>query len=103
MGENQEGQAREGLFRPKETFYQFPLSVDGMMGKEALVLLTNLSQIMAAKMDEPISHITGWVNGWIAIVVARSYYRVLRRALSPSPLRTWEPEWASGSGLRFSQ
>ena len=103
MGETNKEKHGQAYYDQRRYFSLFVLSVDGMMGKEALVLLTNLSQIMAAKMDEPISHITGWVNGWIAIVVARSYYRVLRRALSPSPLRTWEPEWASGSGLRFSQ
>ena len=35
---------------------RFVLSVDGMLGREALVILTNLSQLMAAKMDDPISH-----------------------------------------------
>ena len=48
-----------------------------MMGKEALVVLVTLSRVMAAKMDEPILHVTGWVNGQITIAVARSYYRVL--------------------------
>ena len=46
------------------------------MGKEALVVLTTLSRLMAAKMDEPIVHVTIWVNVRIAIAVARSYSRV---------------------------
>ena len=33
--------------------------VDRIMGKEAQFILTTLSQLMAAKMDEPILHITG--------------------------------------------
>ena len=49
------------------------LSVGGILGKEALVVLADLSRLMEAKVDEPISHVRGWVNGRIAIAVARSY------------------------------
>ena len=35
----------------------FVLSVGAVLGKEAQVVLTTLSQIMAAKMEEPILHI----------------------------------------------
>ena len=31
-------------------FFPFVLSVDGMLGKEALVVLTNLSQLIATKL-----------------------------------------------------
>ena len=50
------------------------------MGKEALVVLSTLIQIMVAKMDEPISHVTSWVNGRITIVVTRLHSRVIHRA-----------------------
>ena len=73
------------------------------MGKEALVVLTTLSRVMAAKMDKPISHVTGWVNGRVIIAVERSYSRVLRGSQYPSTLRTWEPAWALGSGLGLAQ
>ena len=56
------------------------LYVYRMMGKEALVLLANLSQPMAAKINEAISHLIGWVNVWIKMAVARSYSRVIQRA-----------------------
>ena len=49
----------------------FVLSVDGMLGREALVALDNLSQLMAAKMDEPILHVRGYINGQILIAVTR--------------------------------
>ena len=61
-------------------FSPFVLSVDGVMGKEALVVLALLSQLMATKMDEPILHVTGWVNGRIVIKFSRSYSRLLHRA-----------------------
>ena len=44
-------------------FSLFPPSADGMLGKEALVLLANLSQLMAAITEELISHVQGWVSG----------------------------------------
>ena len=33
-----------------------------MLGKEALVVLENLSWLIAIKMEEPISHLRDWVN-----------------------------------------
>ena len=41
-----------------------------MMDKEALVVLATLSQLMAAKLDKPISYVTGWFNVRGAILVA---------------------------------
>ena len=41
------------------------LSVDGMLGRKALVVLVDFSQIMAAKMDEPFLNDRGWRNGRI--------------------------------------
>ena len=35
----------------------FVLSVDGVMGKEAQVVLATLSQLMASKMEEPVSYV----------------------------------------------
>ena len=66
-----------------------------MKGKEAVVILATLSQVMAEKMDEPILH----VNSQIKIMFARSYSRVFLGSLSPSPFLTQEPDWVSGEGL----
>ena len=49
----------------------FFLSVDGMLRREARVVIENLSRVMAAKMDEPILQVRGQINVWIAIAVAR--------------------------------
>ena len=77
----------------------FVLSVDGMMGKEAQVVLVTLIQPVAAKMKEPISRVKGWVNIQISITVSRSYSQVLQGARVTSLLRTLEPDWESVSGL----
>ena len=74
-----------------------------MMVKEALLVLATLSQIIAAKMDKPISHAIGWVNVQIAIAAVRSYYRLLRRYRPPSPFMKQEPEWVLVSGLGLVQ
>ena len=58
-------------------FSPFVLSVDGVMGKEALVVLATLSRLMDAKLDEPIFHVTVWVKVGVVIMFARLYYRVL--------------------------
>ena len=39
------------------------LSIYGMLWREALVVLVNFSRLMVAKMDKPISHVHGWING----------------------------------------
>ena len=49
-------------------FCQFFLSVNGVLGKGDLVVLANLIQLVAAKMDEPILHVQCWINGWISII-----------------------------------
>ena len=49
----------------------FFLSVDGMLGKEALVVLVNLSRIMAVKTEETIFHIRGWTNCGSAVAAMR--------------------------------
>ena len=38
-------------------FSPFFLSVDGMLGREALVVLANFIQLVAEKIDEPILHV----------------------------------------------
>ena len=52
-------------------FYRFVLSVNGVLGKEALVVLANLIRLVGAKMDEPILHVQCWINGWISIIVSK--------------------------------
>ena len=42
--------------------YLFVFSVDFMLGKEALVILTTFSRLMAEKLKKSISHVRGWVN-----------------------------------------
>ena len=63
-----------------------------MLGKEAQAVLATLSRLMAAKKEEPISHVKGWVNVRITIVVASSYFQIIRGARVPSLLWTHDPD-----------
>ena len=67
-----------------------------MMGKEALVVITKLSQLMVAKMDKPILHIKGWNNERIEIAVIWFYSQAIRGAQAPSPFQTQDINWPSG-------
>ena len=53
-------------------FSRFVISVDGMIGRETLVVLMNLSQLLAEKIYQLIFHVQGWINGRIAISIKRS-------------------------------
>ena len=46
----------------RNQFLPFVLSVDLILGREALVLLVQLSQGMAEKRDESLLQAWGWVN-----------------------------------------
>ena len=87
----------------RKCFLPFVLYVDGMLGREALVVLANFSRLVAEKIDEPISHVQGWINGRITIAFARSYSQIIHRDRLPSPLQDWDPEWYPASGLRLAQ
>ena len=74
-------------------FSRFIFSVYGMLWREALVAITQLSQIIEAKIDEHISYVRGWINSEIAIAVSISYLHMIRGALLPSTLRDRDPDW----------
>ena len=83
-----ERQTHTDSLRPADNFSLFVLLVDGMMGKEAQFVLTTLSRIMAAKMNEPILHVKSWVNSRIETMFIRSYPQVLYGDQVPSTLLT---------------
>ena len=75
----------------------------GSLGKRPRSCSKYLSRLMAKVLEDPISHILGWINGWIFISVARLYLRMLCGACLPSPLWEREPEWELGSGMVLVQ
>ena len=57
----------------RKHFLPFVLSVGGMLGREALSVLFQLSRSMAEKKESTLLQLRGWVNSQITITVARSY------------------------------
>ena len=77
----------------------FVIYVEDMLGREAQVVIMQFSQTVAAKMEELISHGWSWRNGWIEIVVARYYSRLIWRAWLLSPLQDRDPVWDLDLGI----
>ena len=59
-----------------------------MLGKEDLIVLATLSWLMSEKIEEPILHVRGWVNGRTAITVTISYSRKIRGYCLP--INLWD-------------
>ena len=51
----------------------YDLYADGMLGRESLTILRNVSQLIAAKIDEFTLHMRGYIGSWIANAVTSSY------------------------------
>ena len=73
--------------------------MDGLLGREALVVISQLILVMVYKREEPLLQVRGWVNGRIDIAVVRSYSRMICGARLPSPLREQELDWDLESGI----
>ena len=82
-------------------YYHIQLSEDA--SNSCTSVLATLSQIMGGKLEVPISHACGWVNGRITIVVALLYSHMICGARLPSPLRDQETDWDVVSGLGLAQ
>ena len=89
-------------FLNKRGGHPFVLSVNGILGMEALVVLANLSQVMAAKMEKHILHTQSCINGRFATAVARYCAQMIRRYQLPSPLQDRELDWDPTSGFRLA-
>ena len=86
----------------RKYFSPFVLSVEGVLAREALDVLSQSSRVMAEKREEPLLQVQGWVNGRITIAVVRSYSRMIRGSWLPSPLREREMDWDTESGIGMS-
>ena len=83
----------------RKYFSPFVLSVDGMLGREALIVLSQSSRVMADKRKKTLLQVQEWVNGRNTISVARSYSRMIHRDRIPSPLRERDPDWDPETGI----
>ena len=86
LGETKKDKHGQACYYQMRHFSYFFLSVDGMMVKEALVVLATLIRLMAVKIGEHILHIKGRVKGLISIAVTGYFYRALCRYRDRSAL-----------------
>ena len=89
--------------KQRKHFSLFFISVDSILGREALVVLMNLSELMVVKIDEPISHVHSCINFRIIIAVIKSYSQIIFEDELPIPLRYRVPYWDLASGIRSAQ
>ena len=76
----------------RKHFSPFVLSVYGILGRQALVVLEQLSLTMAERRNEPLSHLRAWINGQIEIAVAKYYSHMIRGAQLTSHLQDRDPD-----------
>ena len=89
-------------FIEKEKKYLSDIGVKCMLKLLLTVVLSQLSRVMAEKMEESLSQIRRWVNGRITIAVARSYSQMIRRTRLPSHLRQRKQGLDTESGIRLA-
>ena len=70
-----------------------------MLGREDLVVLSQLIRVMEDKGKNPFRKYGGGVNERITIAVARSYSWMIRGDPLPSTLREQEPGWDPELGI----
>ena len=65
-------------------FSPFVVSPDGLIGKEASMLLKRIAYKWSAKLDRPYSVISGVVNARMSIAIIRASHRTLRGSRVPA-------------------
>ena len=83
----------------RKHFLLFVLSVDGILGRKSLVILSQFSRVMEEKGKESLSQVRGWVKKRIAISMVSYYSQMICRVRLPRPLREREPVWDPELGI----
>ena len=61
-----------------------PVSADGLRGKEAKLLLKNLSAWLAEKWEKPFSEVCGYVNARMSIAIVKAVHLCLHGSRIPT-------------------
>ena len=81
-------------------FSPFVVSTDGLLGKEAKILLKKLSLRLAEKWEKPYSEVCGFVNARMSIAIVRATHLCLRGSRIPtSKMCNRLPQWEDKAGL----
>ena len=77
----------------------FVVSTDGLLGKEAKILLKKLSAMLAEKWEKPYSEVCGYVNARMSIAIVRATHLCLRGSYSDEQNVQPPPAGQSRPGL----
>jgi hypothetical protein len=81
-------------------FSPFVVSADGLLGKEAKILLRKLSAMLATKWEKPYSEVCGYGNARMSIAIVRAAHLCIRGSRIPTgKMRNRLPQWEENAGL----
>jgi hypothetical protein len=81
-------------------FSPFVVSTDGLLGKEAKILLRKLSAMLAAKWEKLYSEVCGYVNARMSIAIVRAIHLCIRGSRVPTgKMCNCLPQWEDKAGL----
>jgi hypothetical protein len=86
-------------------FSPFVVSTDGLLGKEAKILLRKLSSMLAEKWEKPYSEVCGYVNARMSIArmsiaIVRATHLCIRGSRIPTgKMCNRLPQWEDEAGL----
>ena len=90
----------DACIKYRRDFTPFVLSTDGLVGKDAEILLKKLALHLSDKWQLPYSKVTNYVRTRIAIAVTRSTHMCIRGSRIPvSRISHKYPQWEDGAGL----
>jgi hypothetical protein len=86
--------------KQRRNFTPFVVSADGLLGKEAEVLLNRLAGKISIKWGKPYSEVCGFVRARMSIAMVRATHLCLRGSRIPTSKMSYKfPEWEDSAGL----
>ena len=90
----------EDCVRHRRDFTPFIISTDGLLGKEAQLLLKKLASLLSTKWRLPYSQVMNYVKTRMSIAVTRSMNTFLCGSRIPvSKISEKYPIWEDGAGM----
>ena len=76
------------------------VSADGLLGKEAKMMLKKLSARLAEKWEKPYSEVCGrYANAPVSIAIVRATHLCIRGSIPTSKMCNRRPQWEDKAGI----
>ena len=100
--ESQEKEKKKKYLEPclnqRRSFTPFVVSSDGLLGREAKLLLKQLSKLLVDKWQKPYSVIAGIIRSRISIAIIRASHQCIRGSRISFRDISKQIKWDDGSG-----